>query len=99
MWEHLLCRELGVHDAEPDWFDDIALGQLGVTSPHTEAAFRAFNASLPYEQSVRPRNFCSLAHLNATRPRHHRTPLPRRSLRARHQQAHRARMVRPKRPH
>jgi hypothetical protein len=25
-WEHLLCRELGVDDPEPDWFDDIAHG-------------------------------------------------------------------------
>jgi hypothetical protein len=62
-WEHLLCRELGIDDPEPDWFGDIALGQLSVTSPHTEAAFRAFNASLPYEESVRPWNFCSLVHV------------------------------------
>ena len=62
-WEHLLCVELGIDDPEPEWFDDVALGQLGVTSPHTEAAFREFNASLLYEQRVRPWNFCSLVHL------------------------------------
>jgi hypothetical protein len=62
-WEHLLCLELGVNDPKPDWFDDVALGQLGVTSPHTEAVFREFNKSLPYEQRVRPWNFCSLVHL------------------------------------
>jgi hypothetical protein len=62
-WEHLLCVELGVDDAEPDWFDDVALGQISVTSPHTEAAFHEFNASLPYERRVRPWSFCSLVHL------------------------------------
>jgi hypothetical protein len=62
-WEHLLYLELGIDDPEPDWLDDIAHGQLGVTSPHTEAAFRQFNTSLPYEQRIRPWNFCSLVHL------------------------------------
>jgi hypothetical protein len=65
-WEHLLCVELGVDDPEPEWFDDVALGQISVTSPHTEAAFREFNATVPYEQRVRPWSFCSLVHL--TRP-------------------------------
>ena len=65
-WEHLLCCELGINDPEPDWLDDIAHGQLGVTSPHTEAAFRHFNRPLPYEQRVRPWNFCSLVHLTVT---------------------------------
>jgi hypothetical protein len=62
-WEHLLCVELGVDDAEPEWFDDIALGHISVTSPHTEAGFRRFGAELPYEERVRPWNFCSLLHL------------------------------------
>jgi hypothetical protein len=62
-WEHLLCRDLDIDDPEPEWFDDVALGQISVTSPHTEHAFRGFNTSLPYEQRIRPWNFCSLVHL------------------------------------
>jgi hypothetical protein len=63
-WEHLLCLELGIDDPQPEWFDDIAAGRLTITSLRTEQAFRAFNESLPYEDRVRPWNFCTIVHVS-----------------------------------
>lgn len=65
-WEHLLCRELGVADAEPEFFSAPAVGRLTVTSPREEASFGDYNAGKPYPEQVRPWNFLSLAHPTQT---------------------------------
>jgi hypothetical protein len=61
-WEHLLCRELGIEDPEPDWFSDPAVGRIAVTSPREEKSFRHYNEGRSYDEQVTPWCFMSIAH-------------------------------------
>jgi len=61
-WEHLLCKELGIEDPEPDWFSDPAVGRIAVTSPREEKAFRSYNQGRSYDEQVTPWCFMLIAH-------------------------------------
>ena len=61
-WEHLIHLELGFEHPEPKWFDEPAVGRLTVTSPRDLKTFKAYNATRPYAQQVKPWGFLCLAH-------------------------------------
>lgn len=61
-WEHLLCLELDIADAPPDWFEHPAVGTLTVTSAQDERAFATYNQPRPYQDRVRPWGFAMTAH-------------------------------------
>jgi hypothetical protein len=61
-WHHLLCHELDVHDEQPEWFEDPAVGRLTVASPHDLSAFKTYNGDRPYAYQVKPWNFVTMAH-------------------------------------
>lgn len=61
-WQHLLRVELGHPSAQPDWFDEPAVGRLSIGSPRDLKSWSAYNTTRPYSQQVKPGNFLTLAH-------------------------------------
>jgi hypothetical protein len=66
LWEHLIHLELHLDHPEPDYFDQIAVGRLTVTTQHTHSTFRTYNRRRPYAEQVRPWSFGLIAHLART---------------------------------
>jgi hypothetical protein len=62
-WEHLIHLELQLHHPDPDYFNQIAVGRLTVTTQHTHNSFRTYNRGRRYTEQVRPWSFGLIAHL------------------------------------
>ena len=70
-WDHLLHIELGCEHAEPEWFDQAAIGKLSIGSFHELVGFTIYNKDRPYWEQVRPFGFLTIAHpahVEALRP-------------------------------
>jgi hypothetical protein len=61
-WTHLIAEELGIHHAEPDYFNQPAIGRLTITSQPDQNTFTTYNHDKPYTDQVRPWHFLCIAH-------------------------------------
>ncbi len=56
-WHVIVCRELGIPSAQPQWFTSPVVARMPVSSPKTWEAFDLYNASRSYDERVKPFGF------------------------------------------
>jgi hypothetical protein len=56
-WEYMIRKDLGTPVLEPDWFDQIAMRKLVVSTWETYKSLEPWNRDRPYQERIKPFNF------------------------------------------
>jgi len=62
LWEWIVNTDTGHDWPEPEWFDQPALGQITINTPHDLQLFRHYNQGMAYRDQIRPGGFITIAH-------------------------------------